>query len=74
VASPASAHGREHGHEPATTVFTETNAAAGNEVIAYRNVAGALTEVGRYSTGGTGSGDGLGHKVQSQRRTIACSR
>jgi 6-phosphogluconolactonase (cycloisomerase 2 family) len=74
LASPASAHGQEHGHESATTVFTETNAAGGNEVIAYRDVAGALTEVGRYATGGAGSGDGLGSQgaiATSEHRLLA---
>ena len=58
LASPASAQGNEH--DTAAEVFTESNSAAGNEVIAYSNVDGALGEVGRYSTGGAGSGSGLG--------------
>ena len=41
-------------------MFTQTNSGAGNEVIAYRSVNGALGEVGRYPTGGSGSGSGLG--------------
>ncbi|MEO5902353.1 MAG: beta-propeller fold lactonase family protein [Ilumatobacteraceae bacterium] len=57
LASPASAHGNRG---PAATVFTATNSAAGNEVIAYGSVDGVLAEVGRYPTGGTGSGSGLG--------------
>ncbi|GAA1991642.1 hypothetical protein [Catenulispora subtropica] len=40
-----------------TTVYVETNAAAGNEIVAYHGD-GAL--VGRYPTGGAGNGGGLG--------------
>ncbi|ACU74238.1 putative 3-carboxymuconate cyclase [Catenulispora acidiphila DSM 44928] len=40
-----------------TTVYTETDAAAGNEVLAFH---GDGTAAGRYATGGTGDGAGLG--------------
>lgn len=40
-----------------TTVYTETNAVAGNEILAFRADG---TEAGRYAAGGTGSGGGLG--------------
>jgi 6-phosphogluconolactonase (cycloisomerase 2 family) len=42
---------------PHTTVYTETNAAAGNEVLAY-DADGS--QVGHYATGGVGNGGGLG--------------
>jgi len=46
---------------PAGAVFTQTNAAAGNEVVVYARAAdGSLTFVGNVATGGTGSGAGLG--------------
>jgi len=42
-------------------VYTLTNAASGNEVLAYsRSADGSLTFQGSYSTGGLGSGAGLG--------------
>jgi len=42
-------------------VYTLTNAAAGNEVLAYdRSADGSLSFQGSYSTGGFGSGAGLG--------------
>lgn len=71
LASPASAHGS--GGE-AATVFTESNSVAGNEVIAYRSVNGVLGEVGRYPTGGSGSGSGLGSQgaiAGSEHRLLA---
>lgn len=40
-----------------TTVYTETNAAAGNEVLAFHADG---SPAGRYATGGTGTGAGLG--------------
>src|ERR1044072_5868000 len=41
--------------------YTQTNDAAGNKIIMYRSTHdGALTETGRYDTGGLGSGDALG--------------
>lgn len=42
-------------------VFTETNAASGNEIAVFsRSVNGALTAAGSYAAGGTGTGAGLG--------------
>jgi 6-phosphogluconolactonase (cycloisomerase 2 family) len=42
-------------------LFTLTNDASGNEVLAFRRDAdGQLSPAGRYPTGGRGSGDGLG--------------
>jgi 6-phosphogluconolactonase (cycloisomerase 2 family) len=44
-------------------VFTMTNAPGGNEVIQFARAGdGALTEVARYATGGTGTGAGLGNQ------------
>ncbi|HEY6907069.1 MAG TPA: beta-propeller fold lactonase family protein, partial [Ignavibacteriaceae bacterium] len=42
-------------------VVTESNSAAGNEIVVYtRSHNGSLTLMGSYSTGGQGSGAGLG--------------
>ena len=42
-------------------VFTETNAAGGNEILAFKRAAdGSLTQVGSVATGGLGTGGGLG--------------
>jgi 6-phosphogluconolactonase (cycloisomerase 2 family) len=42
-------------------VFTSTNTAAGNEIVAFSRAAdGTLVETGRVPTGGTGTGSGLG--------------
>jgi 6-phosphogluconolactonase len=42
-------------------VYSQTNAAAGNEVKAFqRDRNGSLTAAGSYATGGTGTGSGLG--------------
>ena len=44
-----------------TTIYTQTNEAAGNRLVVFRAAAdGTLTESGRVATGGLGSGDGLG--------------
>jgi 6-phosphogluconolactonase len=44
-------------------VFTMTNAADGNEVVAFRRAAdGTLSPAGSFPTGGLGSGDGLGNQ------------
>jgi 6-phosphogluconolactonase len=44
-----------------TAVYTITNAASGNAVLAFRRSArGELTPAGSFPTGGTGSGAGLG--------------
>ncbi len=45
----------------AVTVYTQTNDAAGNAVLAFReDTTGTLTPIGVYPTGGVGTGDGLG--------------
>ncbi|MEP7201778.1 MAG: beta-propeller fold lactonase family protein [Ilumatobacteraceae bacterium] len=49
--------GRDH---DTTTIYAETNDAAANQVLAIQNVDGALMTIGSYSTGGLGSGAGLG--------------
>ncbi len=49
-----------HGRHEDSTIYTETNDASGNQVLAYRVVDGALTQVGAYDTGGLGAGSGLG--------------
>ena len=43
-----------------TTVYTLSNAAAGNSVLAFHDAGGVLTPAGSYPTGGTGTGAGLG--------------
>lgn len=44
-----------------STVYTETNQVAGNDVIAYRaNTDGSLTQIASVPTGGTGTGAGTG--------------
>jgi 6-phosphogluconolactonase (cycloisomerase 2 family) len=45
-----------------TTVYTLSNAASGNAVLAFRAIGGALTPAGSYATGGVGTGaaGGLG--------------
>jgi 6-phosphogluconolactonase len=44
----------------AATLFTMSNAASGNSVLAYlRNADGSLTPAGNYATGGLGAGHGL---------------
>lgn len=45
----------------AGALYTETNAASGNAVLAFTRAAnGALTAMGSFSTGGFGTGSGLG--------------
>jgi 6-phosphogluconolactonase len=54
------AHAR---HSEASTIYTMSNAAEGNELLAFRQQAdGSLTPVASYSTGGLGSGGGLGNQ------------
>jgi 6-phosphogluconolactonase len=57
LAGAASAQNNE---ADGATVYTQTNAAAGNEIIALKSAGGSLTLSARYSTGGTGTGTGLG--------------
>jgi 6-phosphogluconolactonase (cycloisomerase 2 family) len=53
---PAAAAAKKSG-----MLYTLTNAAIGNEVVAYSQAAnGQLTFQGSYATGGLGSGAGLG--------------
>ncbi|GAA1986566.1 lactonase family protein [Kitasatospora viridis] len=44
----------------AATVYTLSNAASGNAVLAFHDVNGALTPAGTYPTGGLGADAGLG--------------
>ncbi len=56
ASAPAAAAGGSAGN-----VYTETNAASGNSILAYaRSASGAISWSGTYSTGGRGSGAGLG--------------
>jgi 6-phosphogluconolactonase len=41
-------------------VFTQTNEASGNEVVAFARAGDGLAEIGRWETGGLGTGQGLG--------------
>ena len=44
-------------------VYTQTNAADGNEVVAFTQTAGgSVREAGRFATGGSGTGTGLGNQ------------
>jgi 6-phosphogluconolactonase len=52
--------GGDHHDHDGSTIYTETNAVAGNEVLAFQNIDGTLTSIGSYSAGGLGSGIGLG--------------
>ena len=55
IPSVASAHSG-----PAGFVYTETNAAAGNSILAYaRAWDGTLSSIGSFATGGLGTGSGL---------------
>ena len=48
------------GGDPGPTLFTMTNAAAGNQVVAFgRTAEGLLTAATRHDTGGLGTGRGL---------------
>ncbi len=60
-AAPALAdHGGDRGTD---TIYTSTNAAAGNAVLAFdRGPGGALTPAGSFATGGAGTGSGLGNQ------------
>ncbi len=57
-ATPSSAHENDG---RTSVVYTMSNEAAGNRVLAFSRAAnGALTAAGSYATGGNGSGGGLG--------------
>jgi 6-phosphogluconolactonase len=60
VAGPVSAEGTDNHVDGNVMIYTETNAPAGNEIIAFQKGGGSLTQLGKYATGGTGSGLGLG--------------
>ena len=48
-------------------VYTMTNSAGGNEVLAFHRAAnGELTPAGAFSTGGLGTGAGLGSGLRTQ--------
>src|SRR6266700_1358049 len=50
-------------HAAAGAVYTLSNATTGNQVLAFSRTAdGALTPSGAFSTGGTGTGAGLGNQ------------
>ena len=54
AAGPASAAGR-------SAVYTESNSASGNQVLAFDRAGdGSLTAGGLFATGGSGTGAGLG--------------
>ena len=62
------------GESTESTIYTQTNATAGNQILAFQNVNGVLTATGAYSTGGLGSGNGLGSQgaiVTSDHRLVA---
>jgi 6-phosphogluconolactonase len=59
LAGPAGADGRS---EPGT-VYTSTNGASGNAILAFhRTAGGGLSLAGAFATGGTGTGGGLGNQ------------
>ncbi|MDD5033237.1 MAG: beta-propeller fold lactonase family protein [Methylococcaceae bacterium] len=53
----------DHNLPTAETVYTLSNSASGNEVLAFqRNGQGSMQPAGRFATGGTGTGSGLGNQ------------
>jgi VCBS repeat-containing protein len=61
ITAPSSASRDARGNGNAGSVFTATNAASGNRVIAFhRSADGSLSSPAYFATGGTGSGAGLG--------------
>lgn len=59
TATPSFADGDKHFE----TVYTLTNSASQNEVLAFqRNKSGNMEAAGRFATGGTGTGSGLGNQ------------
>ena len=61
ITAPANASRDAQGGGTAGAVFTATNAASGNQVIAYhRSADGSLSSPAYFATGGLGSGAGLG--------------
>jgi len=71
-------HDGNNGNEE-STVYTETNAVAGNDVLAYhQNSDGTTTALGSFSTDGNGTGAGLGSQGSvtldhDQRTLVAVS-
>ena len=57
--SPAAASG-SHAHFVQNAVYTMTNSASGNEIVAFQRGPGNSVTQKSYSTGGLGSGAGLG--------------
>src|SRR4051794_28731036 len=61
IGEPAAFAGQSPHPAGAAAVYTRTNAAGDNEGLAFREDAtGTLNLIGRYPTGGAGSGDALG--------------
>lgn len=59
----ASAADEEEGAGIAGAVYTMSNSSSGNSILRFHRAAnGALTAAGSFSTGGVGSGDGLGNQ------------
>lgn len=55
-------------------VYSQTNAVAGNSVLAFdRGADGSLTPTGSYTTGGLGTGAGLGSQGPWCSTTTSCS-
>lgn len=62
AAAAASAHSYRHDRND-DTVYTMSNATAGNSVLAFRKARGGTLEpAGEYPTGGLGTGGGLGNQ------------
>ncbi len=67
AASPAFA-----ASDPVGAVYTQTNAAAGNAVLAFDRASdGSLTPAGSYPTGDLGTGTGSVHRVPSRSARTA---
>jgi 6-phosphogluconolactonase len=63
VVSVTTAGAHDFAQREQGALFTMTNAAAGNAVLAFeRNDDGSLSSTGTFATGGRGSGDGLGNQ------------
>jgi 6-phosphogluconolactonase len=61
ITAPSNASRDAQGGGSAGAVFTATNAASGNQVVAYhRSADGSLSSPAYFATGGLGSGAGLG--------------
>jgi 6-phosphogluconolactonase (cycloisomerase 2 family) len=77
TASADDGHADRHAnHDGVTTIYTETNATTGNEVLAFQNIDGNLVSIGSFATGGLGSGTGLGSQgavVSDGRHLLAAN-